>query len=131
MRFILFIALFACVIGRAQAQQLDSTEIKLQQLKTGVIFMRENLDKSHRQFRTGTTLFLAGAGVAVISAFVPPEELVRTGGTKAKTYDFRTGVAIVGAVVNLVGAIFMVDSHKYIGRAGRWKFNGSGIAMEF
>ena len=36
----------------------------------------------------------------------------------------------VGGTAVLVGAILMIDSHRHIGKAGRWQWGGNSIAYK-
>lgn len=94
----------------------------LEQLSDAVIHMRDNLDKSHHQFREGLYFTIGG--------------LIVTGGgimlQYPKKMDSGNFVLIsLGGVLTTLGTVFMIDSHKFIGRAGRWNFNGNSITINF
>ena len=85
--------------------------------------MRENLDKAHKQFRVGTSMLLAGTLLSIGGAAITSDP----GSSMEKV---KTGVMITGGVLALAGAIFMIDSHRYIGKAGRWTFSGDTITYD-
>lgn len=60
------------------------------------------LDKSHKQFKTGTFLVIVG--------------LAFNGAAALATDDGRGFIAGLGSLLVLSGAIVHIDSHKYIGR---------------
>jgi hypothetical protein len=102
--------LLCCISLHSTAQQVDSTAIKIEQLRASMIFVREQLNESHHQFKSG--LMVGVLGFAASCSAIPlnsPE------------------VLIFGGVLQLMGGLIMLDSHKYIGRAGRWEYYGNGV----
>lgn len=94
-KLIIILTLFA---STAQAQQRDTLTIQ---------DMQYNLFRSHQEYRTGTVLSLIGllavtASIAAKDAEMPTKELTWIGG---------------GMIA--VGGIIQIDSHKWIGRAGK------------
>ena len=73
-----------------------------------------NLGKSHEQFQVGTIFIATGL-------------LLSAGGIMSSVAGTTTDVPIflygIGSALSLTGLIIHLDSHKHIGRAGRWKNN--------
>jgi hypothetical protein len=107
--------------------QTDSTEYKLHQLKQGMIYMRENFNECHKEFRAGMITSFVGVAVSVGGAVTKPSERI----DGSKNYTLQTILLIGGSAVSLIGMIVVIDSHKYIGRAGNWQFNGNSITSGF
>lgn len=93
------IAMLFSLIGKAQ--MVDSMAVV--QLNERIDNINLNLDKSHKQFRTGTYLVAAGLavnGLALIAG--------QNGGG-----GFLAGF---GSLFLMAGTVVHIDSHKYIGR---------------
>lgn len=67
-----------------------------------------NLTKCHNQFRTGTISLVLGV-------------LATTAGVIVNRYDSGSGdiLYIAGGAASAAGVVIQIDSHKFIGRAGR------------
>ncbi len=101
--------------------QIDSTEIKIAQLKSGIIYMRDNLKKCHSEFSTGMSISFAGMFVGIASVAI----------TTDKEKDLRDILLIAGGGLTIIGSVIMWDSHKYIGRAGNFRFSSNSISLAF
>ncbi len=99
-----------------KGQAIDSTQIKIEQLRTATIFMRESFAKSHREFRAGFLISLAGSAATTISIAANSE---------------KKGLLIGGSAMGFIGLLVMIDSHKFIGEAGRWRFTATSIQVDF
>lgn len=99
-----------------KGQAIDSTQIKIEQLRTATIFMRESFAKSHREFKAGFLITLAGTTATTISIASNSE---------------NKGLLIGGSALGLIGMLIMVDSHKFIGEAGSWRFTATSIQVDF
>lgn len=117
-KFILGIVLlwvFFPLSSPAQNSQIDSLKASIQYLDREVNSIKLNLRESNKQYKTGLWIWITGMGVMAAGCFVegkPDSE----GGT---SYELKNFVLASGFTMSLVGGIFMLDSHKYIGRAGR------------
>jgi hypothetical protein len=94
-KLILILSLFA---STSQAQQRDTLTIQ---------DMQYNLYRSHQEYRTGTVVSILGllailASVEAKNSEMPLPEL-----------------GYIGAGMVTVGGIIQIDSHKWIGRAGK------------
>lgn len=126
-----FLIVSALLISFSTHAQIDSTAAKLQQMKAAIIHMRTELDASHREFRTGTIVTLAGFAVSFVGAVLPSSKITSSGGVIPSDNTMRPILLGVGAGLSIIGTIFMIDSHKHIGRAGKWKFSCDSITMTF
>lgn len=116
MKRIILLSAFIGFLSSASAQT-DSTAIKLEQLRTGMIYMRENFKKSHNEFSIGLAGVFLGGAVSATSL--------------ALEGDSKTRFIVIGSFLSTVGMFVMLDSHKFIGRAGSWKFTPTSIAVDF
>lgn len=100
---------------KAQGQQLpqsyDSLVQRILKLETSTAQLQVGLQKSHREFRTGTALMIVGTLITGLSFAL----------TEKQTNNINTGLAAVGGTLMVVGGIIQIDSHKHIGRAGNFK----------
>ena len=73
--------------------------------------MRDNLNLAHQQYRKG--LIISGGGAVVLSAAVLAIK---------PNSDIQLIAGFLGGAVTILGGVLMIDSHRYIGKAGRWEF---------
>lgn len=106
--------------------QVDTTKMRANQAQVALIYMRDNLNQAHKQYRTGSSLFYGGLVLTGVGVLIPVSE--DENGTK--DYGTRNFTIGIGALFSLIGSIVMIDSHKYIGRAGKWKFSGNSITYD-
>lgn len=117
-----------CIAQDSTAIKQDSTAIKLNQMKQGIIYMRDNLYQCHEQFKTGLLESFIG------SAFITTGVLLEADPNKSNydsAKDLKNAAIIIGGIIGLFGVATMIDSHKYIKRAGDWKFEGNAITYNF
>ena len=110
------------------SQQSDSSLIKnheseIAQIKMSQEFMRDNLLKAHNEYNTGTALIGTGIGMSFVGLCVVQFVDVK-GADDYSNYLFTTG-----SLLGLIGWIIQIDSHKHIGKAGRWKYEGDKITF--
>jgi hypothetical protein len=107
---ILFIISFS-----GYAQQLPAD---VEQLKTQVLSLRQDVSRIELNLATSEKKFKRGILVATIGY-----TLVITGGLMLgrENDQLGRGLLIAGGVTGVVGTALMVDSFKYLGRAGRKK----------
>ena len=70
------------------------------------------LMKSHKEFRTGTNFVIAGL------IFAGVEYLVQKDNSSINETNKHTSFGYFAAGCFLIGGILMIDSHRYIGKAG-------------
>lgn len=98
--------------SRAQDTRYDSIVSRVKDLELAQEKVQINLIRSHNEFRLGTILQVLGA-VAMIA-----------GAEELDTEDSSKVLFIAGASCSGIGLVLQIDSHKFIGRAGRrWKRN--------
>lgn len=76
--------------------------------------LKSNLKMSHSEFKIGTQIAAVGAAGLLMGLVLPPK--IEEGMNANRR--MKNTIMIVGGSVMSVGAIFMIDSHKFIGRAG-------------
>lgn len=81
----------------ASAQWADTTA------REQVAHINLQLDKAHKQYRTGTFLVVTGVVLNGFALLMDPDQ----------PSGFVTGL---GSVFLLAGGVIQIDSHKYIGR---------------
>jgi hypothetical protein len=106
--------LFISLNGFAQ----DSTKIYLQQLKSSIIYTRNNLEKAHKEFTTGWIISAGGIAVSIAGTSISSD---------ASQGSSTNALVYIGSFITLIGMITIIDSHKFVGRAGRWRFEGDKI----
>lgn len=126
--------LFVFVIGMmalpTYSQVIDSTktiESRLLELEKNTEILQSNLNKCHNQWGYGAGVTITGFGFSGIGTWLLIES------DKYSTSNDQTvGYAMIagGGLISLIGTIVMLDSHKYIGKAGLSLSNG-GIKYTF
>jgi hypothetical protein len=103
------------------SQQADTNQtVTTEQLKQAMIHMRTNLDKSDKQFKRGVQILIAGIAISTWSTFVASND----NSWRQRSTPYWMGL---GAAAIIAGTVVMIDSHKFIGRAGRWEFSPGTI----
>lgn len=92
-----------------------------------IMFITNNLHESHSQFKIGTGFFFVGTAGVIIGTVMKPHYDMDN---KVK-YDGKIAVVAIGGVLQLIGSILWIDSHKWIGRAGRLEWQGDKIVLKF
>lgn len=77
------------------------------QFKNDLTYVKENLNRSHEEFKKGTILI--GCGLTFSS-------LVFT--TNPSDYKMQRTILVIGGLMTATGVIFQIDSHRWIGKAG-------------
>jgi hypothetical protein len=124
----LLLLIFVIIPFLTSAQQSDSTQIKLSQIRQALIFMRSNLEESHAQFKIGCYISLSGAAITTLGTAWKADP-AKTNYEGAKS--FKNITTIFGAVLLLSGTIYIIYSHSFIGRAGKWQFTPTSISYDF
>lgn len=112
-----FIITFGVITEQCQAQSLDSLRAAVKQLQVSNNNIQLNLAAHQKQFSTGTFLIIGGVATS-IAGFILYDRQSTTpdGDGNDRKYPW---FVYVGSVVTSVGVAIQIDSHKYIGRAGR------------
>lgn len=93
----------------------------LEEMNTDVYIMRENLKRCHTQYTNGLGITVGGILVSGIGISVLIE--------KNNTTPVAV-MCVVGGLLTIIGQIVMIDSHKYINKAGLGISN-NGIVYKF
>lgn len=104
----LTIAILFLLSNQVCGQDLDSLRNEIRLLKFDQETIALNLERHQDQYSLGTGLMLAGIGLALADIGIRKED----GRSK---YTF----SIIAAASIITGTVFQIDSHKWIGRAGR------------
>ncbi len=112
LRISLYLILFIVSVS-SYAQQLPAD---VEQLKAQVLSLRQDVSRIELNLVTSEKKFKRGILVATIGY-----TLVITGGLMLgrENDQLGQGLLIAGGVTGVVGTVLMVDSFKYLGRAGR------------
>ena len=88
---------------------------KILALETNSEIVQSNLSKCHKQWSVGLGLNIVGYGFSGIGTWL----LIETN-TNPTQKDPTVGYAMMagGGLLSLIGTIVIMDSHKYIGKAG-------------
>lgn len=107
MKYLTF-SLFIIACSGSHAQSLDSLKQRILKLEINQQQIQLNLRKSHKEFGSGALIMLAGAVMSAVYAH---------GRAQDAGYE-KPVILYAGMGLVFVGGAIMVDSHKYIGRAG-------------
>jgi hypothetical protein len=90
----------------------------IEQLKAQILSLREDVSRIELNLATSEKKFKRGILVATIGY-----SLVITGGLMLGRENDRLGqrLLVAGGITGAVGTVLLVDSFKYLGRAGRKK----------
>lgn len=108
MKSILLIFVFFTV--NSFGQDLDSLKAKILKMDVAVNNIHFNMQKSHNEFRAGTLIMAVGAIVTGIWI----------SGQNTSGLD-EPRLMYAGISISAIGAVLMIDSHKWIGRGARRK----------
>jgi hypothetical protein len=111
--FLILIILFS-LTGYSQTNNLDSLKQRILMLEANQESIQFNLTKAHNRYRTGLMITITGIAMTWAGAAAG---LSGADGNSA-------GLLTLGSIVSTVGSVILIDSHKFIGRAGKRKFSG-------
>lgn len=124
--------LFTCFLNiNINAQSTDtvgvsnrfkSIEKKILELETNTELAQFNLYKCHKQWNDGLGVCIFGLGATTLGTIMITEGEINN--------EVSITTTCVGGLATLIGSIIMIDSHKYIGKAGL-KLNQNGIVYVF
>lgn len=101
-----------------------SIEIKLAQLEAAANYTRDNLFKASEEYKLGTGFFIGGVISTTLGAIIPNPPADAEG---SKSNSVKTVMLVGGILSTVTGSILMIDSHKFIRRAGSWQFTPTSI----
>jgi hypothetical protein len=112
MKFVfLFVAILIVqsAIGQTSPSSVDSLKAEVLSMKEDIKVIQVNLATSEKKFKRG--IFVATLGYSITI----------TGGLMLgrKNDELGKALLIAGGGTGVVGTVLMVDSFKYLGRAGR------------
>ena len=81
--------------------------------KNDIIYIQNNLDLSHKEFKSGLKHYLLGTCLTTLGSIIYINSLNQTiGDTEILSYMCWG----IGGTVSIIGIYKLIDSHKYIGR---------------
>lgn len=109
--FILFSVLSIKGYSQQEDQSLDSLRKEILSLRNDVDHIQLNLAKGEKKFKRGILVATIGYSITI------------TGGLMLgrKQDDLGKALLVAGGATGIVGTVLMVDSFKYLGRAGKKK----------
>lgn len=116
----LLLAILPVIISiQAHSQNLDSLTRRILTLEANQKTIQVNLTKAHSKFSTGTMLIVGGV-VTTIAAVLLYDRGLRNGNSDEQGRVMPSPVIMgIGSAMVTVGTAIQIDSHKWIGRAGR------------
>lgn len=111
MKTTLLLAITLIISLSVKAQDLDSLKIEILLIKEEQQEMKMNLRAHQGQFKFGVGLSVIGAAILIVNNIQEPSG--EADKSKNKTMN------ILGGSVLVIGSYIQIDSHKWIGRAGR------------
>ncbi len=87
----------------------DSLRAEILQLRTDLSTTRENLRISHRRFRSGILVSGIGYSITILGGVLLGSQ---------QYSDWGQPLVVAGGVVGFSGALLLLNSNKFIGRAG-------------
>lgn len=102
------------------SQQADtSVNARINLMEKNLYKMSENLKSAHGQYRWGTKGLLVGSS------------LIAYGAASTAPLETKQAFCVMGGFIDLLSAMIMIDSHKFIGRAGRFEYDFNKMQMSF
>ncbi|MGB3851080.1 MAG: hypothetical protein WA958_14010 [Tunicatimonas sp.] len=112
----LLIGLIALSAHAAQAQDnlstkpgADSLRAEILRLRTDLDATRDNLRISHKKFRTGILVSGIGYSITILGGVLLGSQ---------QYSDWGQPLVVAGGVIGFSGALLLLNSNKFIGRAG-------------
>ena len=108
----LFFLFAFAVLSRAQEVQsnVDSLKREILALRTDVDNIQVNLATSQNKFKVGIAVATIGYSVTIVGGLI-----------LGQNEDLGKGLLVAGGVTGITGTFLLVDSFKYLGRAGKSK----------
>lgn len=107
---------FFCLLAFSFASQAQQSPASIEELKQQVLGLNERMDQVQLNLSTSEKKFKRGILVATIGY-----SLTITGGLMLGRSNDQLGqvLLVTGGATGAVGTVLMIDSFKYLGRAGR------------
>jgi len=125
MKKITLIILSILTINFVNAQVDTTINMRLKKVELNNEIIQSNLKKCHNQWRDGLGITVFGLGTSIIGSYMS---------LNADNIGDKSNVGIiivgVGGITSLIGTIIMLDSHKYIGKAGL-NIEANGLVYRF
>jgi hypothetical protein len=115
--------IFAVLIAGARvaySQNYDSLVLKMDGLEANQIHIQKNLTKSHKQHQLGTRILIGGAAISALGLVIYNDSKEDAFGEPEKK---DPTIMVIGSLISGIGAVIQIDSHKWIGKAGKRKRN--------
>ncbi len=109
----------------ASSTYAQDTQQRIAALEATLQTIQHDMSKCHGQFQIGLATTSFGAVSSVAGILIPDYNTI--GASNKAT---KNTLLIVGAAGLITGAILIIDSHKYIGRAGRFTFEVNAIKLD-
>jgi hypothetical protein len=112
--YILPIVILFTAYHIGHAQDLDSLKHKILKMDLAINNIHYNMVRSHKEFQVGTLFIITGAALTTIGTLLiidEPGDLPNNNKNPALLY--------AGAGMMTIGTVIQINSHKWIGRAGR------------
>lgn len=112
MKFIIFVALAVvpfCTSGQNQEADAEALKKEILSLREDVDRVQINLALSEKKFRRGIVVATIGYSVTIAGGLM----------LGRKQDDLGKALLVAGGATGMVGTVLMVDSFKYLGRAGK------------
>lgn len=106
-----FIILLMAVSSVGYSQNYDSLKRVILEVQQSQYQTDFYLQKAHEQYSSGTLILGIGVATAAIGTVLHISSTENNNPAK--------GLMIAGGATTVVGGIIQIDSHKWIGRAGR------------
>ena len=123
-KIILILTTFS-IFNSTYAQSASTIEMRLKKLELNNDIIQKNLYKAHKQYRDGLGMTIFGIGATIMGSSMSINDIKSKGNGDVGFIIGGTGVLML-----IIGNIIMIDSHKYIGRAGLG-LNKNGITYTF
>lgn len=102
----------------ANAQESETLKERILSLEDSQRNIQVNLERSHKQFSTGTLFLIGGIVTSAMTAITYDRGVNSSDFGRGK---FNPALVYVSAGLFTIGTVIQIDSHKWIGRAGKRK----------
>ncbi len=125
MKKIILIVLNIFFINCVNAQIDTNINMRLKTLELNNEIIQTNLKKCHKQWQNGLEVTGFGLGASIVGSYMVFNS--NNIGDASKVGQIFIGL---GGLTSFIGTIIMLDSHRYIGKAGL-SFNSNGLVYKF
>lgn len=117
MTLFLILSIIMGLVSECHAQSYDSLKLRILALETNQKSIQLNLTKAHNQFRTGVLITITGTLITLLGISTDESRMT----DRDDSNNSPSGLVTLGGIVGSVGTIVIIDSHRFIGRAGKRK----------